>query len=141
MSAWWDPRGWGNPISWASDQLDSKDKAYKLQKEETRKIAQKAQLICIIGGIIVAADVLRARSINLLVDIPIAYFLYNGFRVGQNLETIAQNPNHYSSFFGWGTVVGNNEIDKGRVRECFIKNTFYFDYFVDLILDRLTKKK
>lgn len=144
MGAWWDPRKWPNPLSWASDKLDSNDKAYLRNKEQMRQMAQKTQLICMAGGIIVAAfvanDLIRKKTLSVIIDVPFAYFMYNGFRVAQNFETIAENPNQYSSFFGWGAVVGNNDIDKGRVRECLIKNTFCFGYFVDFILGLLTKK-
>lgn len=136
----WDPRNWKNPISWASNKLDNKDPAYKNEKEEIKKIAQLGQLISAVGGAVSAMG-LFTGGIFRLVSVPLAYFSYNGFRVSQNLETISQNPNHYSAFFGWGSVVGKNDVDPDRVREALVKNTFYFDYFIERIMQSFAKKK
>jgi hypothetical protein len=135
MSASWNPRNWTNPLSWMSDKLDNSNDAYKTGKQDLRQIAQLVKLVSTVGGVVSALGIWKGGlGFSLIFTVPFAYFSYNGFRLGQNIETMAQNPNHYSVYLGWGTVVGKEKIDKDKVRECLVQNTFCFDFFVDWII-------
>lgn len=138
----WDPRNWTNPLSLLSDKLDSSDAAYQKEKQDLTQIAQLGKLVCTVGGVVSAVGIWKGGvGFSLIFTIPLAYFSYNGFRFSQNIETMAQNPNHYSVFLGWGTVVGKEKIDKDKIRACLVQNTFCFDFFVDWIIQGFVKGK
>lgn len=138
----WHPSNWPNVLSWASDKLDSSEAAYKKEKQEMTQIAQLGKLVCSVGGVVSAVGIWKGGvGAHLLFTLPLAFFSYNGFRVSQNIETMAQNPNQYSVYLGWGTVVGKEKIDKDKVRACLVQNTFCFDFFVDWIIESCVKTK
>lgn len=110
------------------------DPSYRGKKEEINKATKTAGLICTAGMVSSATLLILGLSSGGLagisftgVGVPLGYLAHNGYKVCQNFQEIIDNPKKYVSFTG--------SIKKEDIKEQLKKNTFYFDFVIDTIVD------
>lgn len=139
MSSW-------NPLNWQiTHRIDGYvNPSYKtLQTTMANDADALKKLACVFIVISAVASYfgMRWSSISLgLVSLPFAYVGYNMYCIGQNYQTISENPNNYGTLLNVTSVVtGTKSLDSKKLRECLELNTFYFGQFIDkIVIDRIT---